>query len=474
MNKEVKVGSPPRMRGKVIGGFGVLVQIGITPACAGKSALCVNGGARSRDHPRMCGEKTAREFITYLIQGSPPRMRGKVIDLCEEKGIDGITPAYAGKRDSLPRDSTPPGDHPRVCGEKKAELTPDELSRGSPPRMRGKVHVSPGQVGGVGITPACAGKRTKHTAARWARRDHPRVCGEKPNRIVWEHWKEGSPPRMRGKAEPDCVGALEGGITPAYAGKSVKVNEPDCLPRDHPRVCGEKRLRAAPSHPITGSPPRMRGKVPQPGVEGCRLGITPAYAGKSQTAGCRTAAPEDHPRVCGEKTSSNVPERKNPGSPPRMQGKGCPLLFRYYFIGITPACAGKSSWCGSHPPASGDHPRVCGEKVIQVVPPAPQVGSPPRVRGKVTPHHRVANDRGITPACAGKSQQGNRLMSWVWDHPRVCGEKRWKRRTSSCMAGSPPRMRGKVLAALMPTNALGITPAYAGKSTCLILFDTLL
>ena len=133
-------------------------------------------------------------------------MRGKVIDLCEEKGIDGITPAYAGKRDSLPRDSTPPGDHPRVCGEKKAELTPDELSRGSPPRMRGKVHVSPGQVGGVGITPACAGKRTKHTAARWARRDHPRVCGEKPNRIVWEHWKEGSPPRMRGKAGKRKVG----------------------------------------------------------------------------------------------------------------------------------------------------------------------------------------------------------------------------------------------------------------------------
>ena len=30
---------------------------GITPACAGKSALCVNGGARSRDHPRVCGEK---------------------------------------------------------------------------------------------------------------------------------------------------------------------------------------------------------------------------------------------------------------------------------------------------------------------------------------------------------------------------------------------------------------------------------
>ena len=187
------------MRGKATTSSLPFPISGITPAYAGKSRTLLRCVLLRWDHPRVCGEKTAREFITYLIQGSPPRMRGKVIDLCEEKGIDGITPAYAGKRDSLPRDSTPPGDHPRVCGEKKAELTPDELSRGSPPRMRGKVHVSPGQVGGVGITPACAGKRTKHTAARWARRDHPRVCGEKPNRIVWEHWKEGSPPRMRGK-----------------------------------------------------------------------------------------------------------------------------------------------------------------------------------------------------------------------------------------------------------------------------------
>ena len=94
-------GSPPRVRGKVIGGFGVLVQIGITPACAGKSALCVNGGARSRDHPRMCGEKTAREFITYLIQGSPPRMRGKAPSNVDVPGTYGITPAYAGKSITL-------------------------------------------------------------------------------------------------------------------------------------------------------------------------------------------------------------------------------------------------------------------------------------------------------------------------------------------------------------------------------------
>ena len=167
--------------------------------------------------------------------------------------------------------------------------------------------------------------------------------------------------------------------------------------------------------------------------------------------------------MCGEKTSSNVPERKNPGSPPRMQGKGCPLLFRYYFIGITPACAGKSSWCGSHPPASGDHPRVCGEKVIQVVPPAPQVGSPPRVRGKVTPHHRVANDRGITPACAGKRRTTRTSGARYRDHPRVCGEKKKCYTKGGILPGSPPRVRGKGIKRGCHSYQCGITPACAGK-----------
>ena len=71
-------------------------------------------------------------------------------------------------------------------------------------------------------------------------KDHPRVCGEKPNRIVWEHWKEGSPPRMRGKG--DLCGQVEQelGITPAYAGKSRKAEGGVSRMRDHPRVCGEK------------------------------------------------------------------------------------------------------------------------------------------------------------------------------------------------------------------------------------------
>ena len=52
--------------------------------------------------------------------------------------------------------------------------------------------------------------------------------------------------------------------------------------------------------------------------------------------------------------------------------------------------------------ATGDHPRVCGEKPF----PAPLVGfrwgSPPRVRGKGDSGMMRVHRLGITPACAGK------------------------------------------------------------------------
>ena len=50
-----------------------------------------------------------------------------------------------------------------------------------------------------------------------------------------------------------------------------------------------------------------------------------------------------------------------------------------------------------------DHPRVCGEKLSDTDVEKVEVGSPPRVRGKVTYVSKSAYTVRITPACAGKS-----------------------------------------------------------------------
>ena len=70
-------------------------------------------------------------------------------------------------------------DHPRVCGEKFDMLPLEIRQKGSPPRMRGKVHKEVGNKLRLGITPACAGKRAQRPLPAQTCGDHPRMCGEK-------------------------------------------------------------------------------------------------------------------------------------------------------------------------------------------------------------------------------------------------------------------------------------------------------
>ena len=53
----LKLGSPPPMRGKVVGKIIKSKFLRITPAYAGKSCLLMFGCQVCEDHPRLCGEK---------------------------------------------------------------------------------------------------------------------------------------------------------------------------------------------------------------------------------------------------------------------------------------------------------------------------------------------------------------------------------------------------------------------------------
>ncbi len=158
--------------------------------------------------------------LILLPPGSPPRMRGKGrgprLAFCHV----GITPAYAGKRIAMVAMFLIVGDHPRVCGEKGACRPRRSGTMGSPPRMRGKDRSQPDGQLCAGITPAYAGKRRNLLKRRYARKDHPRVCGEKGWTVENAVIVIGSPPRMRGKGAPISRPATTIRITPAYAGKS--------------------------------------------------------------------------------------------------------------------------------------------------------------------------------------------------------------------------------------------------------------
>ena len=187
---------------------------------------------------------------------------------------------------------------------------------------------------------------------------------------------------MRGKGQKGLIFVLQPRITPAYAGKRLLRQLRHITSRDHPRVCGEKVGPVGCVSGWLGSPPRMRGKVWH-GValaDGHR--ITPAYAGKSCIYRSTTSISWDHPRVCGEKSFKTSTSCGYKGSPPRMRGKGGAFYVCCSFSGITPAYAGKSQTTRRVFPVLRDHPRVCGEKWLPYLRITQLQGSPPRMRGK--------------------------------------------------------------------------------------------
>ena len=152
-------GSPPHVRGKETRQAGRLRAPGITPAYAEKSYTRLVLLRPMWDHPRVCGEKTFLEPKGQTRLGSPPRMRGKGCNLARGVRPDRITPAYAGKRSQDVAALQSGWDHPRVCGEKQTSIACRSSNRGSPPRMRGKERCCHTHQRIQGITPAYAGKR---------------------------------------------------------------------------------------------------------------------------------------------------------------------------------------------------------------------------------------------------------------------------------------------------------------------------
>ena len=150
-------------------------------------------------------------------------------------------------------------------------------------------------------------------------------------------------------------------------------------------MCGEKTVTPPYSVTVRGSPPRVRGKVPESDGACRERRITPACAGKSMMHSRNGRKVKDHPRVCGEKCVPISGRWSGIGSPPRVRGKVVGTLSCFYNRRITPACAGKSRVIYPPPTLLQDHPRVCGEKPFWRARTSTIIGSPPRVRGKVCP-----------------------------------------------------------------------------------------
>ena len=111
-----------------------------------------------------------------------------------------------------------------------------------------------------------------------------------------------------------------------------------------------------------------------------------------------------------------------------------------------------------------DHPRLCGEKCVASLVYWCWRGSPPPMRGKAASVKTIQSPPRITPAYAGKRPRGGGTPPDPRDHPRLCGEKFRIHLFITCQLGSPPPMRGKAAVYDALFTDARITPAYAGKS----------
>ena len=216
----LSAGSPPRVRGEGSERRASVGACRITPACAGRSRwrpICcpvcpdhprvcgekqLTSTYPERDHPRVCGEKPHTRREAFSFGGSPPRVRGEDRLDRPQRGIDRITPACAGRSMSAPFARKYRKDHPRVCGEKAVNRPFRRFPEGSPPRVRGEVRA--------------------RLAAGCLDLDHPRVCGEKSFARRRPSWTRGSPPRVRGEGLYGDRRGADVGITPACAGRRTQ------------------------------------------------------------------------------------------------------------------------------------------------------------------------------------------------------------------------------------------------------------
>ena len=147
---------------------------------------------------------------------------------------------------------------------------------------------------------------------------------------------------MRGTAVSGKADTHNCRITPAHAGNRWHNRQRAAINQDHPRSCGEQSSSMVGSPPPVGSPPLMRGTVAYTAVPTSHFGITPAHAGNSGQNVLDKSFKQDHPRSCGEQILIAILMLVILGSPPLMRGTGGKSGDTGRRLRITPAHAGNS------------------------------------------------------------------------------------------------------------------------------------
>ena len=192
--------------------------------------------------------------------------------------------------------------------------------------------------------------------------------------------------------------------------------------RDHPREYGENIHSDTQSYALSGSSPRIRGKLLQHPGQTLEHRIIPANTGKIRPTRVHRLFNRDHPREYGENVARWRLLCGFRGSSPRIRGKLADVFQCLFRCGIIPANTGKMCTSTHLPTCETDHPREYGENRHRVLTTLEWWGSSPRIRGKLADVFQCLFRCGIIPANTGKIIGGHRPVLPNPDHPREYGE----------------------------------------------------
>ena len=216
---------------------------------------------------------------------------------------------------------------------------------------------------------------------------------------------------------------MENRFIPAYAGNARCLCSQRTPAPVHPRIRGERRVRRPAADLCGGSSPHTRGTRGQHHSASDGLRFIPAYAGNALG---RIDQPEDgpvHPRIRGERHLELNMNNIELGSSPHTRGTRIDADRYRPNTRFIPAYAGNaSSACGQRS-CSPVHPRIRGEREVLKKRVLVIDGSSPHTRGTPEPTTRLRSEVRFIPAYAGNASCCLCIPSLNTVHPRIRGER---------------------------------------------------
>ena len=205
--------------------------------------------------------------------------------------------------------------------------------------------------------------------------------GERDTTRIVHRVHAGSSPHARGTLFLNWYHAVENRFIPACAGNAGWPSAAVTRRTVHPRMRGDRLTQPGATRMVFGSSPHARGTPQQHHTEALPLRFIPACAGNARSSGVPERAATVHPRMRGERAPVLRERRYAVGSSPHARGTRARPGGLHGQIRFIPACAGNALLPVVPSPLPPVHPRMRGERGVEVCLKDTTPGSSPPARG---------------------------------------------------------------------------------------------